>query len=152
MPTEKSAGAVIFRIKEGEIYYLLLHYQTNKRRKRHFWDFTKGHIEKGEDEETAAKREIKEETGLTNITFVNGFKEKINYSFKIKDKIIFKTVIFFLAQAKREKIIISFEHEDFRWLSFKEALKLLTFKNGRNILTRANNCLNKKYATFSRNK
>jgi len=55
MPTEKSAGAVIFRKepssakattgKKYTVKYLLLHYAA-----RH-WDLPKGHIEKGEKPE-----------------------------------------------------------------------------------------------------
>lgn len=34
------------------------------------WSLPKGHIEDGEDAMTAAKREIEEETGITNLTYV----------------------------------------------------------------------------------
>ncbi|MFH1582302.1 MAG: bis(5'-nucleosyl)-tetraphosphatase [bacterium] len=152
MPTEKSAGAVIFRKKERGIQYLLLHYQSGLRRKNPFWDFSKGHIEKGENEIIAAKREAKEETGLDDISILEGFKEEIKYFFKFKGQTIFKTVVFFLAETKTKKITLSFEHKGFKWLPFKEALELLTFQNGKDILQKANNYLNKQYATFSRNK
>ncbi len=35
-----------------------------------FWGFPKGHIDKGEDALSAAKREIREETGLRDLTLV----------------------------------------------------------------------------------
>jgi 8-oxo-dGTP pyrophosphatase MutT (NUDIX family) len=35
-----------------------------------FWSLPKGHIEEGEGEEAAARREIQEETGLTELVFV----------------------------------------------------------------------------------
>jgi len=143
MPIEKSAGTVIFKKKEEEIKYLLLHYQSGTRRKNHFWDFSKGHIEKEENEITAAKREAQEETGLDNLVFFEGFREKIQYFFKFKEQTISKTVVFFLAKTKTERVILSPEHEDFKWLSFKTALKLLTFKNSKDILKKANNYLNK---------
>ena len=48
MPLEKSAGAIIFR-KNKKIKYLLLHYPSaSKTQAKDYWDFPKGHIEKGE--------------------------------------------------------------------------------------------------------
>ena len=41
------------------------------------WSLPKGHIEEGEDALTAAKREIEEETGITDLTFI---KELGSYS------------------------------------------------------------------------
>jgi 8-oxo-dGTP pyrophosphatase MutT (NUDIX family) len=74
MPVEKSAGAVIFRKEGGKIYYLLLYYQSGARRPHPYWDFPKGHIEKGEKPEDTARREVKEETGLKNIDIIEDFR------------------------------------------------------------------------------
>ena len=82
MPIERSAGTVIYREKEGKTYYLLLHYPRGVRRPTPYWDFPKGHLEKGEKPEEAAEREAAEETGLREIKFIDGFKETIKYFFK----------------------------------------------------------------------
>lgn len=132
MPFEKSAGAVIFRKADNEIYYLLLHYKPGH------WDFPKGHIEKGEKEEETVKRETEEETGLRDIKIVKGFKETVKYFFRYENKTIFKIVIFYLAETQEKEVKISFEHKGFKWLSYDEALKQLTFKNAKNILKKAN--------------
>jgi len=141
MPKEKSAGAIIFRIENKEPCYLLLHYPTSKRTKKEYWDFPKGHVEKGETESEAAIREIQEETGLKKITFVPNFKEYIQYYFRADEKTIFKTVVFFLAFTKKKGIKISFEHEGFIWLSFDRALKKVKFANARRILRIAHHFL-----------
>lgn len=138
MPLEKSAGAVTFHRKKGVIKYLLLHYQMGH------WDFPKGNIEKGEKLEETVRREIKEETGIEKIEFIVGFKEWFKYFYKLKNKNIFKIVTFFLAEAKTETVKISYEHIGYKWLPYREALDQLTFKNAKEVLKKANDCLKKK--------
>jgi len=148
MPIEKSAGAVIFRKEGNKIYYLLLHYPSNAKAPREYWDFPKGHIEKGEKIEETVKREVKEETGLKDIKLIEGFKEWIKYFFKFKGKNIFKIVTFFLAETKTKTVKVSFEHIGFKWLPYEEAIEKLTFKNAKDILKKANDYL-KNYAAAS---
>ena len=93
MPKEKSCGAVVFVRQKDGIKYLLLHYGAGH------WDFPKGKQEKNETEEQAAAREIKEETGIEDIEFAEGFKETVKYFYKKDEETIFKEVVFFLAQA-----------------------------------------------------
>ena len=138
MPLEKSAGAVTFHRKKGVIKYLLLHYQMGH------WDFPKGNIEKGEKLEETVRREIKEETGIQKIEFIVGFNEWFKYFYKLKNKNIFKIVTFFLAEAKTETVKISYEHIGYKWLPYREALDQLTFKNAKEVLKKANDCLKKK--------
>jgi bis(5'-nucleosidyl)-tetraphosphatase len=132
---ERSAGAVVFRRDKEVLYYLLLHYQAGH------WDFPKGNIEKGEELKETVERETEEETGIKDIKFIPGFKEKIEYYYKLKDKNIFKTVIFFLAETKTKQVKLSFEHKGFDWLPYKKALNKLTFKNAKNTLIKADRFL-----------
>ena len=141
MPKEQSAGVVIFRLENKEPRYLLLQYPTSKRAKKEYWDFPKGHLEKGETKKQAAAREVAEETGLRRITFVPGFEENIQYYFRVQGKTIFKTVVFFLALTKKKEVKISFEHKGFVWLSFEKAMKKLKFANARRILKTAHRFL-----------
>ena len=146
MKLEKSAGAIVFRKAGGKIYYLLLRYPiTARTAKKEYWGLRKGHIEKGEKTEETAKREVKEETGLKDLKFINGFKEQEKYFFSKDRKKIFKTVTYLLAQTEFKEIKISLEHLDFKWLSYKPALKKLTFENAKNLLDKANQFLLKKY-------
>ena len=103
MVRERSAGAIIYRNVENGIKYLLLHYHY----KTYFWDFPKGKIEEGEAEEETARREVKEETGLEALKFVEGFKEKISYFYKRERKTVFKTVVYFLVESGEEKVKLS---------------------------------------------
>jgi len=144
MPVERSAGAVIFRRENNKIYYLLLHYPSNAKAPKEYWDFPKGHIEKGENLEETTKREVEEETGLKDLKLIEGFKEWIKYFFKFKGKNVFKIVTFLLAETKTKEVKVSFEHVGYEWLPYEKALEQLSFKNAKEILKKANNFLPKK--------
>lgn len=109
MKQEKSAGAVIFQQKRGEVLFLLLKYP-------HYWGFAKGWIEENESEEQAARREIEEETGLKDVKIIPGFKFEQNWIFKFNNELIKKRAVFFLVEVSEEEaknVKISEEHEDF---------------------------------------
>ena len=138
MPREISAGAVVFRItKENHEFLLLLHGLGH-------WDFPKGNIEQGEDEKETVRREITEETGITRLTFIEGFRETIRYFYKWKGKGIFKIVIFYLVKTRQKKIRLSYEHRDCAWLPFAEALNRLSFHNSKQVLKTAMQVLRRK--------
>ena len=72
MKKERSAGIVLYLEKPEGNQFLLLNYPTGH------WDFVKGKIEQGETEQQTAIRETKEETGISDIEFIEGYEEKIN--------------------------------------------------------------------------
>ena len=135
MGTEKSAGIVLFRNNSGKNEFLLLNYPQGH------WDFVKGKIEQNETSHEAAIRETREETGITNIEFIDGFEESVEYDFRFKKEDIHKKVIFFLAKTDEKNIKISHEHNDYLWLEYSDALKKTTFENAKNVLSKANQFL-----------
>ena len=135
MGTEKSAGIVLFRNDSDKNEFLLLNYPQGH------WDFVKGKIERNETSHETALRETKEETGITNIEFVDGFEESVEYDFRFKKENIHKKVIFFLAKTNEKNIKLSHEHNDYLWLEYNDALKKTTFENAKNVLTKANEFL-----------
>ena len=130
MPREISAGVIVFR-PAPQPHFLLLHYESGH------WDFPKGHIEPGEDAQDTARRELKEETGISQVRFVDGYKETLRYFFRQKGVGIFKVVIYFLAETTQSTVALSSEHIGFDWLSYDAALERLTFKNSRDLLVKA---------------
>ena len=144
MPREKSAGAIIYIIREGVPYYLLLHYHSGH------WEFARGHIDPGESEEETVKREVAEETGIKDLKLIPGFRGyskfffKRTYNLKPEEKKnapwIFKLVILYLAETKTENIKISKEHKGFVWLPYEQAHKKL-LKSGKEVLKKANDYL-----------
>ena len=135
MGTEKSAGIVLFRNDSDKNKFLLLNYPQGH------WDFVKGKMEKNETPHETAIRETKEETGITNIEFIDGFEESVEYNFRFKKEDIHKKVIFFLAKTDEKNIKLSHEHNDYLWLEYNDALKKTTFENAKNVLTKANEFL-----------
>jgi bis(5'-nucleosidyl)-tetraphosphatase len=135
MMEERSAGAIIFRETEKDYLYLLLHYPSGH------WDFVKGKIEEGEQLQQTVVRESREETGISDLKFIDDFKETIEYNFQYDGKLVHKSVIFFLAKTETSNIIISHEHLDFTWLNFDDALEKTTYENARILLKKANKLL-----------
>ena len=139
MAKETSAGAVIYR-KNKKIKFLLLHKTASEHYKEN-WSLPKGNPEKGEKQAETAKREIKEETGLTKLRFEEGFKEKTQFFYRKEGDTIFKEAIYYLAEALDDKVKISKEHAGYKWCDFETAMKTLTYESTKKILEKANKFL-----------
>lgn len=148
MKFEKSAGAIVFREVRSQNQelreYLLLAHKSMGKEGKIIWDFPKGLIAEGETELKTAEREVSEETGLSEFSLVEGFRETLKIFYKYQGDYINKTVIYFLSQATSDDAHISVEHTDLTWLSLEEAKKRLTFKNSRDLLQKAEDFLNGK--------
>jgi len=119
--TEKklSCGIVIARqIDDGWLTLLLRAY--------HNWDFPKGLCEEGEQPLAAAKREVLEETGITELQFEWGDRliETGPYN---KGKV----ARYYLAQTGQAEVEMGIspdlgrpEHNEYRWVSFDAAYDL----------------------------
>lgn len=131
MPSERSAGVIIFTREDGISKYLLLQYGEGH------WDFPKGHVEQGETDKGAAVRETREETGITDLHFVEGFQETLSYFYRKEGKTFHKDVIFFLAETPQSEVKLSHEHVGFAWLGITDAITKATFKNAKQLLEKA---------------
>jgi 8-oxo-dGTP pyrophosphatase MutT (NUDIX family) len=116
----RAAGVVVFRRTGRGIYYLILRAYNN-------WDFPKGLVEAGEDQLACAKRELKEETGLSGVDFPFGeeFKETLPYSGH-------KVARYYLGETEEVEIELPVskelgrpEHHEYRWVTHGEAEELL---------------------------
>ena len=129
--SERSAGIVLFRDDDSKKMFLLLHYPSGH------WDFVKGRIEKNEQERQAALRETKEETGITDVEFIDGFEEKIHYAYQYDGKLVRKEVVFFLGRTKTSTIVLSDEHLDHVWLEYDDAYSKTTYQNAKGLLKKS---------------
>ena len=128
MKEEVSAGIILINDNKD---FLLLNYPSKH------WDFVKGKMEEGETEHETALRETNEETGISDVEFIDGFEEEIEYYFYANNQEIHKKVIFFLGKTKTSEIILSHEHLDYIWLEFDNALEKTTYENAKNLLKKS---------------
>ena len=125
---EHSCGIVLFH--ENKV--LLLKYKGGGH-----WDFPKGHIENNESETETALRELKEETGISEVTLFSDFREIIEYSFRKGRSTIKKQVIYFLGETEETNITLSHEHTNFLWANSDNALHTITYQKSKSILNKA---------------
>ena len=141
MPTARSAGVLVYRIppRPREPQFLLL---NNGR----FWDYPKGHVEAGEDDLTAALRELREETAIREIELADGFRHEITYFFRDKSRgLIRKTVVFYLGKVDPiAEVKISDEHVGAEFLPYDEALARVKYPTAREALSKAKEFLDGK--------
>ncbi len=137
MIEETSAGIVLFRKEDSKILFLLMHYPSGH------WDFVKGKMEEGESTHETAIREAKEETGITDITFLENFEEWIKYDFQYQGELVHKKVVFFFAETKTKEVMISHEHLDYTWMDYNTSMEKTTFDNAKTVLTKAQTLLTK---------
>jgi len=134
MEKEYSAGAVIFRYAP-RTQYLLVYSERNKA-----WGFPKGHIEANETEKNAASREIAEETGITDLRFVTGFREELEYKTvsnrgQSKGKEIEKHSTYFLCQAGTGDVVMDGEEITYyEWLNRYDAEQCLAIDSLKELL------------------
>jgi len=119
-PTLLSAGVVVVRDKPGRCNYLLLRAYSH-------WDFSKGLLESGERPIAAARREVEEETGITQLDFRWGYDYFETGPYRHG-----KIARYYLAATSQPQVELRIsqelgrpEHDEYRWVSFEEGLELL---------------------------
>lgn len=127
---ELSAGAIVYRKKDENVEILLL---LNK---GEHYEFPIGHIEKNESLFDAAKREVKEETGISLVELNTDFHEYFTVRKEYLRDISYKTIHLFLVKTD-EEITISTEHLKYKWASIDEAIELLHKKEYKEVLKEA---------------
>lgn len=143
--TEVSAGGIVFKKEKDGIYIAFILDPFGK------WTFAKGHVEPGEKSETAAIREVEEETGLKNLKMV-WYLGKIDFWFKDKFQnvgaTIHKFVYYYLLEAprgarhslqKEEKI------KDLKWVPLDKAEGFSGYKDTTSVLKKAVQILRKDF-------
>jgi 8-oxo-dGTP pyrophosphatase MutT (NUDIX family) len=128
---EKSVGCVVYRKSEDTTLFLLVQYRSWQ------WDFPKGHVEEGENEEQTLRREIKEETGIEDLVLLSDFRTQVRYFYTAKGNekrqretegkgiYIFKKAVFYAAETFSEQVKLDFENKAYAWLTYDEVCERL---------------------------
>jgi len=123
MPIKK-VRAVIYDVKNGRVYFLILHRILRWRG----WEILKETLEKNETPLLALKRGIKEETKIKNFKIIRQIPFSEKWEALGKE---FEIVAAYLVLAdKNQKISLKqrvIEHDDHQWVDKKTALKKLTW-------------------------
>jgi len=131
----RSAGGVVVRRATGGVELLLLKHESGK------WMLPKGTIEPGETPEEVALREIREETGLSNVTIVADLGEERYFFFWRSENVYYdKTVHYFLVEFLGGEPPTPQVEEGFvtaEWVTVPEALRRIKYKETREIVRRA---------------
>lgn len=138
----KGVSAVVFRIKNNEPEFLILH----RVKRWNGWEMLKGGRIGREKPLSNLKRELREEIGaseedivrIVRLPFKLKFKTPLDYVKKYKyTGMEFQS---FLVEYKG-KINISRnevkEHDEYKWVSYKDALRLLTYDTSKKQLEKA---------------
>ncbi len=142
MPVERSAGIILFRNKNKR-EYLIIRSSRKFPDRPEFWDFPKGRLEAGETGLEAAKREAREEVGISEIEIIPDFKDTVQYFTRREGKSIPKFVALFLAQTNVDNVILSWEHDLFEWLPYEKAQERISVSLMKKALEKAEEFLQK---------
>jgi len=128
---QRSAGGVVVKRAGDRIDTVLI-----KPHDRDRWQLPKGVIDKGEDAEATAVREVREEAGVDASVVMP--LHPITFFYQMQGQRFVKTVEFFLMEYQSG----SPDHHDFevdeaRWFPVQEALECLTFESEQKVLREA---------------
>lgn len=119
-----AAGGIVFNERKEYLFIF----------RRGMWDLPKGHIDPGEDSETAALREIEEETGLSNIILgrpivINDLQANATYHtyYTKKGKRVLKQTFWYEVFLKGEQDTIPQTEEDIEKVEWGKADDLSHF-------------------------
>ncbi len=117
----ETAGGVVLNKKK---WVLVVNQRGNS------WSLPKGHIELGEDQLAAAKREIEEESGILRLTLVKSLGSYSRYKIGVDgrdDTRELKNIHMFLFRTDEEKLKpIDPNHPEARWVRPVDVEELLT--------------------------
>ena len=141
---EDFSYGVIPVFKHGDDWQVLVVHQISYRGDD-FWILPKGHAEAEETPQQAAKRELQEETGVSEVALVSEPTFEITYTFTHEGERIHKTVTYFLGFCETTNTMITQPNEikDLQWCSISKGKELLTHQNSIDVLMKVEDYLSR---------
>lgn len=128
---EESAGGIVIK-KENEQTFVLVTQHSG----HHGWVFPKGLIDPGEDKETSAIREVKEEGGVE--AKIKHPLDPVEYFYQFEGNKIKKKVTYFLMEYISGNIDDhDWEMEAAEWLPQTQVEERLSFKSDKKVFAEA---------------
>jgi ADP-ribose pyrophosphatase YjhB (NUDIX family) len=129
----RTAGGVVINVRSGKVLVVSQNGDS--------WSLPKGHLEQGEDDLTAAKREITEESGVTTLTFVRPLGEyqrfRIGRGGSGDDADEMKTLVMFLFTTGQAALAPKDpQNPEARWVDRNDVARMLTHKKDAEFFTK----------------
>jgi 8-oxo-dGTP pyrophosphatase MutT (NUDIX family) len=138
MKKEESFGIIPLWNNKGSWEVLLIQLKHGR-----YWGFPKGHPEPGEAPKETAIRELKEETNLDVVRYLQEAPLEEQYQFTIERRRVFKRVHYFVAEVAGELILQKKEVQSGIWVLFPQAIDQVTHPEGKAILIEVEKILSK---------
>ncbi|MDA3839987.1 MAG: NUDIX pyrophosphatase [Patescibacteria group bacterium] len=107
-----------------------------------FWQAITGGVNEGEDLSVAAKRELFEETKIKD--YIKFLRKVYYFEFDTEEYGRIKEYVFAVEVDDNTEAVISNEHSEQKWCSYKEALSLLKYESNKDSFKKLYSILNKK--------
>jgi 8-oxo-dGTP diphosphatase len=126
-----SAGGIV--VRDGEVIVIVPKRRGVQDDK--VLGLPKGHLDGDETEVEAARREVREETGVEAEPIEK--LGEINYTYERRGRPIDKRVAFYLFEYRSGELAHDHEIEQVRWMPLEQAVQSLTYAGERDMVQRA---------------
>ena len=121
---------------EGKL--LILKRSEKVRTYNGMWGGVAGYIEENEEPFDTALKEINEEVGLDSedVNFIKKLEPISFTDFYKKEKYDWEVFVFLFKTEKKDKVIIDWEHSEYRWISPSEIVKYDTVPHLKEVVSK----------------
>jgi len=135
---DESFGIIPLSRKSGKWEVFLIQHRRGR-----YWGFPKGHAEPGETPQESAFRELKEETNLRVVRYLQSEPLLEQYYFMVEGRRVFKRVHYFIAEVEGTVRLQEQEIQNGVWVPFFEGIEKVTHSEGKAILSQVEKILPK---------